>query len=96
MVVGNYQAVGSFEADVFLSLRDSGYFSRYAMGRMLAYWDSDESAKKVFRQTLQQDAICAGTRNVRADRKAAMTPKAVAFPLAGPGVIKTQAARTLS
>lgn len=64
-------------------------FSRYVVGWMLGYRESAELAKKLIEQTIERQAIEAGSLTVHADRGASMTSKPVAFLLAGLGVTKT-------
>ena len=64
-------------------------YSRYVVGWMLAYRESQELAKHFIDETLAKHNIPAGQLTLHADRGAAMTSKSVALLLSDLGVVKT-------
>ena len=64
-------------------------YSRYVVGWMIAYQETQELAKQFIGETLQKQNIPAGQLTVHADRGAAMTSKSVALLLSDLGVVKT-------
>jgi putative transposase len=64
-------------------------YSRYVVGWMIAYQESQELAKQFIEETLHKQNIPAGQLTVHADRGAAMTSKSVALLLSDLGVVKT-------
>ena len=64
-------------------------FSRYVVGWMIAYQETQELAKQFIGETLQKHNIPEGQLTVHADRGAAMTSKSVALLLSDLGVVKT-------
>ena len=68
-------------------------FSRYVVGFMAAYQESQALAKELIDQTLAKRDIVAGQLTLHADRGDAMTSKSVALPLSDLGVVKTHSLR---
>ena len=64
-------------------------YSRYVVGWMLAYRESQELAKHFIDETLAKHNIPAGQLTLHADRGSAMTSKSVALLLSDLGVVKT-------
>jgi putative transposase len=64
-------------------------YSRYVVGWMVAYQESQELAKQFIEETLRKQNIPAGQLTVHADRGSAMTSKSVALLLSDLGVVKT-------
>jgi len=64
-------------------------FSRYVVGFMVAYQESQALAKEFIEQTLNKQAIEPEQLTIHADRGAAMTSKSVALLLSDLGVVKT-------
>jgi len=64
-------------------------FSRYVVGRMLAYRESAALAEKLISQSWERQEIAPGQLTVHADRGLAMTSKPVAFLMADLGVTKS-------
>ena len=64
-------------------------FSRYVVGFMVAYQESQALAKELIDQTLAKHDIVPGQLTLHADRGAAMTSKSVALLLSDLGVVKT-------
>jgi putative transposase len=64
-------------------------FSRYVVGWMIAYQETQELAKQFIEETLQKQNIPEGQLTVHADRGSAMTSKSVALLLSDLGVVKT-------
>lgn len=64
-------------------------YSRYVVGWMIAYQESQELAKQFIGETLKKQNIPEGQLTVHADRGSAMTSKSVALLLSDLGVVKT-------
>ena len=64
-------------------------YSRYVVGWMIAYQETQELAKQFIEETLLKQNIPEGQLTVHADRGAAMTSKSVALLLSDLGVLKT-------
>lgn len=64
-------------------------YSRYVVGWMLAYRESQELAKHFIDETLAKHNIPVGQLTLHADRGSAMTSKSVALLLSDLGVVKT-------
>lgn len=64
-------------------------FSRYVVGFMVAYQESQALARELIEHTLTKHAIEPGQLTLHADRGAAMTSRSVALLLSDLGVIKT-------
>jgi len=64
-------------------------YSRYVVGWMIAYQETQELAQQFIGETLQKQNISPGQLTVHADRGAAMTSKSVALLLSDLGVVKT-------
>ena len=64
-------------------------YSRYVVGWMIAYQESQELAKQFIGETLKKHNIPEGQLTVHADRGGAMTSKSVALLLSDLGVVKT-------
>ena len=64
-------------------------YSRYVVGYMVAYKESQELAKAFIDETLSKHGILPGQLTLHADRGSAMTGKAVALLLSDLGVVKT-------
>lgn len=64
-------------------------YSRYVVGWMIAYQETQELAKQFIAETLVKQNISAGQLTVHADRGSAMTSKSVALLLSDLGVVKT-------
>jgi putative transposase len=64
-------------------------YSRYVVGWMIAYQETQELAKQFIGETLHKQNIPEGQLTVHADRGAAMTSKSVALLLSDLGVLKT-------
>lgn len=64
-------------------------FSRYVVGFMVAYQESQALAKELIDHTLAKHRIAPGQLTLHADRGSAMTSKSVALLLSDLGVVKT-------
>jgi len=64
-------------------------YSRYVVGHMVAYRESNALARQLIDETLHQQQIGPGQLTIHADRGAAMTSKSVALLLSDLGVAKT-------
>ena len=64
-------------------------FSRYVVGYMVAYQESQELARELIDQTLAKHGILPGRLTLHADRGSAMTSNSVALLLSDLGVAKT-------
>ena len=72
-----------------ITLRQSGIFSRYVVGWMLAEVESAELAEQLIGETCAKQSVVPDQLTIHADNGAAMTAKSVAVLMADLGVAKS-------